>query len=135
MRDLERIPIIQRKISGDLFVFLSIFFIKYGTIGHIMSTKAKISKEIVQHTAALARIALDEKEITLFQKQLAQIISFFEQVQELETGGIDPYVHVNDALENVLREDIPTDSLSLEEAVSQSHMRSDDYFKVPKVLE
>jgi len=100
----------------------------------IIKESNKISYELVEQTAKLARISLSKEEINLFQKQLADIIDLFEDIKKVETQGILPFISINEQLSNVFREDEVLDSLSSIDALSSSQMKLDDYFKVPKVL-
>lgn len=45
----------------------------------------------VEKVAHLARIRLTEEEKEHFEKQLQSILSFVEQLQEVNTEGIEPY--------------------------------------------
>ncbi|RUU70751.1 Asp-tRNA(Asn)/Glu-tRNA(Gln) amidotransferase subunit GatC, partial [Mesorhizobium sp. M7A.F.Ca.MR.362.00.0.0] len=57
---------------------------------------SRITKEEVKHVANLARLAITEDEAEKFQKQLDAIISFAEQLNELDTEGVVPTSHVLD---------------------------------------
>ena len=50
----------------------------------------KLSREEVEHIAELARLALSEEELALYQEQLSDILEHFEQLQELDTEAIPP---------------------------------------------
>jgi aspartyl-tRNA(Asn)/glutamyl-tRNA(Gln) amidotransferase subunit C len=95
---------------------------------------AKITKEQVQHVANLARLTFDDKEIDMFTKQLADIITFAEQLNELDTEGVEPTTHVQD-IKNVLREDSPRQWLTREEALKNAPDQQNGQIKVPSVLE
>jgi aspartyl-tRNA(Asn)/glutamyl-tRNA(Gln) amidotransferase subunit C len=93
-----------------------------------------ISEEQVRHVAKLARLALTDEEITLFQKQLSDILTYVETLNRLDTSGVDPTSHVLD-IRNVLRKDAVRPSLSAEEAVANAPDRRDGFFRVPKIIE
>jgi aspartyl-tRNA(Asn)/glutamyl-tRNA(Gln) amidotransferase subunit C len=95
---------------------------------------AKITKEQVEHVAHLARLTFTEEEIDAFTKDLADIIDFAEQLNELDTDGVEETTHVLD-MANVLREDVIHESLSREEALLNAPDARDGQVKVPKVLE
>ena len=94
---------------------------------------ANISHKEVEHVAQLARLDLTEPEKTLFGEQLSQILTFVEQLQEVPTDGIPPTSSVADQA-SVLREDIPREGLSQEQAMSNAPESSDGFFVVPKIL-
>lgn len=94
---------------------------------------ANISHKEVEHVAQLARLDLTEPEKTLFGEQLTQILSFVEQLQEVSTEGIPPTASVAEQT-SILREDIPREGLSQEQALSNAPEASDGFFVVPKIL-
>ncbi|NIV31624.1 MAG: Asp-tRNA(Asn)/Glu-tRNA(Gln) amidotransferase subunit GatC, partial [Anaerolineae bacterium] len=50
----------------------------------------KLTREEVQHIAELARLALSDEELALYQEQLSAILEHFERLQELDTELIPP---------------------------------------------
>jgi aspartyl-tRNA(Asn)/glutamyl-tRNA(Gln) amidotransferase subunit C len=54
----------------------------------------RLSKEEVEHIAALAHLELDDREKELFSRQLAEILTYAQQVRELDTTGVVPTSHV-----------------------------------------
>lgn len=69
----------------------------------------KLSREQVVHVAALARLGLSEAEIEKFQTQLSNILDYVEQLNEVNTDGIEPTAQVT-GLKNIKRKDIIIDS-------------------------
>ncbi|MCK5085845.1 Asp-tRNA(Asn)/Glu-tRNA(Gln) amidotransferase subunit GatC [Candidatus Parcubacteria bacterium] len=70
-----------------------------------MSEDRKISLEEVEHIAELARIKLTKKEKEEFSEELSDVLRYIEQLQEVNTDGIEPVSQVT-GLVNVLREDV-----------------------------
>lgn len=64
-----------------------------------------ITKEEVQHIASLARIRVDEKDLTKFQQDLSEILEYFKVLQEADVSRVEPMTH-SIALENISREDV-----------------------------
>ncbi|WP_027724836.1 Asp-tRNA(Asn)/Glu-tRNA(Gln) amidotransferase subunit GatC [Tuberibacillus calidus] len=95
---------------------------------------ARITKAQVEHVAELARLSFSEEEIGAFTKDLADIIDFAEQLNELDTDGIEETTHVLE-MSNVLREDIVRESISREEALKNAPDQRDGQVKVPKIIE
>ncbi|MEO2064969.1 aspartyl/glutamyl-tRNA(Asn/Gln) amidotransferase subunit C [Thermovibrio guaymasensis] len=93
----------------------------------------KLSREEVLHIAHLARIELKEEEVEKFRKELSEILSFVEKLNELDTEGIDPKFSVIPP-ENVLREDVPSVSLPREKVFMNAPETDGEYFIVPKVV-
>ncbi|WP_066071386.1 Asp-tRNA(Asn)/Glu-tRNA(Gln) amidotransferase subunit GatC [Neobacillus soli] len=94
---------------------------------------SQISNEQVKHVANLARLAITEEEAEKFTKQLDAIITFAEQLNELDTSNVEPTYHVLD-MKNVLREDIPQKGLPLEEVLKNAPEHQDGQIRVPSIL-
>ncbi|OLO26453.1 asparaginyl/glutamyl-tRNA amidotransferase subunit C [Alkalihalophilus pseudofirmus] len=95
---------------------------------------ARITKDQVKHVAHLARLSVTEEEAEMFTQQLDAIISFAEQLNELDTDGIEATTHVLD-VRNVLREDEVKPSLPREEVLKNAPDEQDGQVKVPSILE
>ncbi|MBB6454904.1 aspartyl-tRNA(Asn)/glutamyl-tRNA(Gln) amidotransferase subunit C [Salirhabdus euzebyi] len=95
---------------------------------------AEISKEQVKHVANLARLAVTEEEVEKFSEQLGSIITFAEQLNELDTDNVEPTTHVLD-LKNVMRKDESKQWLTQEEALKNAPDKKDGQFRVPSILE
>jgi aspartyl-tRNA(Asn)/glutamyl-tRNA(Gln) amidotransferase subunit C len=94
---------------------------------------SRISNEQVKHVANLARLAITEAEADKFTKQLDAIITFVEQLNELDTENVEPTYHVLD-MKNVMREDIPQKGLPREEVLKNAPEHQDGQIKVPSIL-
>lgn len=88
----------------------------------------------VSRVAKLANLPLTEEEKKKFETQLSSILEYIEKLNEVDTKGIEPTSQVT-GLENVTREDIATESLSQEEALSNTTAKHNGLFKVPAILE
>jgi len=96
---------------------------------------SRISMDQVKHVAHLARLAITEEEAVKFQKQLDQMISFAEQLNELDTENVEPTSHVLD-MKNVMREDVSKKGLPVEEVLKNAPDSSEDgHIRVPSILE
>jgi len=92
-----------------------------------------LSKEQVEHIARLARLSLTPAEIEKYTHELTVILSYFDQLQMVNTEGVEPQNQFITA-ENVFREDIPEPSLPRDEALRNAPDRDEEYFHVPKVI-
>jgi aspartyl-tRNA(Asn)/glutamyl-tRNA(Gln) amidotransferase subunit C len=93
----------------------------------------KITDEIVDHIAHLARLEFigeDKKEI---KKDMGKIITFMDQLNTVDTDGVEPLIFMSDSV-NVLREDIAQITISKEQALKNAPKKDSDYFRIPKVL-
>ena len=84
------------------------------------------------HVAKLARLALTDEEVERFREQLSAILEAVGKVRELDLAGVPPTSHPLD-LVNVLAEDEPAPSLSLEEALANAPDPEGGFFGVPPV--
>jgi len=101
-----------------------------------MVNMGKLGKKDVKHVAKLAKLELTSGEIDKFSKQLSEIISYVEELDEVNTSKIEPTSQTT-GLENVTREDErkPDDCLSQEEALSGTDKTHNGYFVVPRIFE
>ncbi|MBB6447769.1 Asp-tRNA(Asn)/Glu-tRNA(Gln) amidotransferase subunit GatC [Bacillus benzoevorans] len=94
----------------------------------------RITIDEVKHVANLARLAITEDEADKFAKQLDAIITFAEQLNELDTDNIEPTSHVLD-MKNVFREDVAKPGLPVEEVVKNAPDHEDGQIKVPAIID
>lgn len=89
----------------------------------------------VNQVAKLARLALSDDEASRFQSQLEQILQYVEQLESVDVSGIEPTAHANPVFDR-MREDVALDhSFTADEALANAPERSQDQFKVVKVVE
>lgn len=86
----------------------------------------------VKHVAKLARLCLSEEEEIKFSKQLGDILKYIEQMNEVDTTGVEPMSHAI-SFSNVMREDIEIYEQTREELMQNAPDREGDFFKVPKI--
>ena len=98
-----------------------------------MSTPLSVAD--VERIAALAHLELTDEEKELFTRQLAEILAYAEQVQQIDTSGVPATAHVN-MRHPAEREDVLKPSLSIEDAVANAPEaeREAGLFKVPRVI-
>lgn len=94
----------------------------------------KISKQEVEHVAKLARLELSDQEQEKLTDQLSSILTYVEQLNKLDTSGVEPTSHVLD-ISNVTREDIAGKSLPQEIALANAPDKAAGHYKVPRILE
>jgi len=93
----------------------------------------KIDPETVEHVAELAKLTLDSNEKKELAGQLARIVEFVAQLDEVDISNVPPTKHVID-LSNVERPDETRDSLSQEDALAGAPSADAGHFVVPEVL-
>lgn len=93
-----------------------------------------LNKDDVRYIAGLARIHVSSEELDGFTKNLENIISYVDQLNELDVSSVEPTSHVLH-LKNVYRTDEVKPSLSQQEALKFSIESYQGSFKVPRVIE
>jgi aspartyl-tRNA(Asn)/glutamyl-tRNA(Gln) amidotransferase subunit C len=89
--------------------------------------------DTVRKVAVLSRLELTETEIKEFAGQLAAVLENFEQLQAVDTTGIEPLVTPTD-LSIRLREDVAIKIADTEPFLANAPARSGNLFKVPPVV-
>ena len=64
---------------------------------------------------------------------LEKMIGFVDKLKELDTTGVEPLLHITSEI-NVLREDVPGNMITKEEALKNAALHNQDFFLVPKVI-
>jgi len=94
----------------------------------------QITKEDVQHLAQLSSLQLTDDEVDALRVDLENIVGYIQQLDELDTTGVEPTYQVTD-LENVWRQDV-VDNYGVEKStlLTLAPATEADQIKVPKVL-
>lgn len=88
----------------------------------------------VRYVATLARLKLDDSEISRLAGELSKITEYIDQLGRLDLKNIEPTFHPGAEL-NAYREDIPHESFKRETAVENAPDSEQGFFKVPPVIE
>ncbi len=88
----------------------------------------------IEKVARLARLELSEEERETFGNQLEQILTYMEQLNRLDTTGVEPTSHAI-PIQNVFREDEVGPSLPQEEVLAIAPEEDEGHFKVPRIIE
>jgi aspartyl-tRNA(Asn)/glutamyl-tRNA(Gln) amidotransferase subunit C len=93
-----------------------------------------ISREDVEHVAALARLGLTDDEVDLMQTQLNRILEAVNQLQAVDTSSVGPTAMVIQ-LDNVMRDDVARPPMDREATLANAPLREGPMLRVPVVLE
>lgn len=93
-----------------------------------------ISKQEALRMAELARLEMGEEEAGRYAVELMKILSYIEKLAAVDTEGKEPLTHAQEMV-NVMREDVPQDGLSREEALMNAPSRRGEFFLVPKIMD
>lgn len=88
----------------------------------------------VRYVAGLVRLRLTDDEIAELQPQLDHVLSYIEQLNEVNVDGIEPTAHAS-AVYNVFRADVPREGFSQAQATANAPHSGNGLFIVPKVVE
>lgn len=93
-----------------------------------------LTREEVEHIADLARLALSDDELALYQEQLSAILDYMQQLREVDTQAVEPTATVL-PLNSVMRPDEPLPPFPREEILANAPDARDGCFGVPAVLD
>lgn len=93
-----------------------------------------LSAEQVRAIADLARLELSEDDVARYQRQLSDILIYFQKLEELDTTHIDPTSSVL-PLTNVMRPDIAGAPLPVDDVVANAPDSDGQQFRVRAVLD
>ena len=91
----------------------------------------------VRQVAKLAHLEITDEEVALYTPQMADIVKYVEQLNELDTENVEPMLGgltAEGEATETLREDLPGGSLGQNAALSQAPSAVEGHFQVPKVL-
>ncbi len=91
-----------------------------------------IGTKDVEHVAKLARLKLTEEETEKYSKQLGEILKYVEQMNEVDTTGVEPMPHAIPVY-NVMREDEVKYEQTKEELMANAPYEENGFFRVPKI--
>jgi len=94
----------------------------------------KITQDDVLHVARLARLTLEPQELTSYQKELSDILSYMEILDGVDTTGVEPTFHAQSII-NALRDDTVMQSQSSRDTQRNAPCIIGNTFVVPKVID
>ena len=97
-------------------------------------TESQLSADDVRAIANLARLELSDADVARYQRQLSDILEYFQKLQELDTSHIDPTSSVL-PLKNVMRADEAGPPLPLDDVVANAPDSDGEQFRVRAVLD
>ncbi len=93
-----------------------------------------LEKKDVEKIAHLARLAISEADIPGYAKDLTGILDLVDQMNTVDTGGVEPLAHPHDVIQR-LREDEVTEADQRDLLQQNAPMTDAGLFLVPKVIE
>lgn len=93
----------------------------------------EVNDALIDKLANLARLKIEDSERESVKTDLQKMIQFVEKLNELDTSGVEPLLHVSNNI-NILRADEVKGSISRSEGLNNASIHDDQFFKVPKVI-
>lgn len=93
----------------------------------------QITNELITHLEKLGRISLTEEQRASSKKDLQDILTYIDTLNELDTDGAEPLSH-SFPVTNVFREDIVKNEPKPEEILANAPRQADGCFRVPKTV-
>ncbi len=93
-----------------------------------------IDKSDIKHLCNLSKLNLDEDEQSVFLSQMQSILGMIEELQEVDTGDIEPMAHPLQMSQR-LRVDEITEFNQRDKYQKNTEFAEDGFYKVPKVID
>ncbi|MBK6314901.1 MAG: Asp-tRNA(Asn)/Glu-tRNA(Gln) amidotransferase subunit GatC [Blastocatellia bacterium] len=95
-----------------------------------------ITRDVVLKTATLAHLELSPDDADRFAAQMSEILSYMDQLGELDTTNVAPMSHssIAEHVERTWRHDVVKPSLGTSVATANAPEGFHGYFKVPSVI-
>ena len=94
----------------------------------------QIDADLVKDVALLAQLKIEEDQLASTIKDLNQILTLADQMQDIDTDGIEPMANPLDAVQ-ALRPDAVTETDNREAYQKSAPLVERDYYLVPRVVE
>lgn len=95
---------------------------------------ADITIQDVEYVAELAQLSLDDETKQRLAKEMQDVLSYMDKLNELDTSDVEPMLHVLD-VSNVYRDDVVGPSLPRDTALMNAPKSDGAYFLVPRILD
>lgn len=94
----------------------------------------KITDELIEYLGELSRLEIGDDEKEARKKDLSDVLSYMEKLNELDTEGVEELIHPFEKT-NRFREDVVTNEDRREEMLANAPESKGDFFKVFKTVE
>lgn len=95
----------------------------------------KITEEQVRYVADLANLKLTGEEVARMSREMDSILTYIDELTELDTANVEPMAQVLYAGGDALREDREGPTLPNQEVTANAVISGAGFFKVPRVIE
>ena len=97
----------------------------------------KITQKEVRYIARLANLELSEEAIAQYSKDMEEILTYVDKLNEIDTSDVEPMAQViyDGSAISTMKDDMPVRSFDQEKALREAPLAGAGHFKVPKVIE
>ncbi len=93
-----------------------------------------LTKADVKRISEYTRIGIDDGELENLTAELNSIIDELDPILKYDLEGVEPTFHPIGSLSNVVRDDVPANGFTQEEALSNAPKTKDGNFLIPSIL-
>lgn len=93
-----------------------------------------LTRDQVLHVAKLAKLELTEQEIQKFQKQLSEVIDYFDILKTVDTSKVSPRTHTVEITNRFQQKGVGESTIERSEALKNAKEKTDKYFVTDAVL-
>lgn len=95
---------------------------------------AQLDKQAIQTLVQLSRIECNEAEQEALLKDLGEILSYIEQLQEVDTANVSPRNQILEGVVNVMQEDIIGETMPRDAFLANAPSQIGGMIRVPPVM-
>lgn len=92
-----------------------------------------LEREEVLKLAKLSRLSVSEEEIPALKGHLDKMLNHLDALKALDLSNVEPMTGVENG-STILREDVPVQGFSLDQAFANAPAVENDHFAIPKVI-
>lgn len=92
-----------------------------------------VSHKTIKYVQGFAKLELNEEEMRQAGRDMGEMLSYVEKLNQLDTNGVEPMTHIFPVV-NVFREDIVTNGDGAEASLRNAPQKKDGGFQVPKTI-
>lgn len=92
-----------------------------------------LTRQDVEKVSLLGRLKLSDQELETMTSQLGRVLGYIEQLNELNTDGVEPMAHAVE-MQNVFAADLQGEHLPRSEALANAPKKDSECYRVPAVL-
>ena len=93
----------------------------------------QVDDALIDKLSRLAMLDFGAEEREEIKADLQKMIGFIDKLKELDTTGVEPLLHITPEV-NILRNDVPGNMLTREQALQNAALHNNQAFLVPKVI-